>query len=149
MTMESDFSKAVGKVVEKAVQKAVQKPVQFGADSGAATGGKELQTSARNDITPCETRCYATVCDGLQYPAKYISGEDRTRTTLENAGKTGVPQESGTESGTVGAQLAPIDPDLAAVVNAWPTLPETTRRQIAATIREAVGSHGVGDGGAR
>ncbi len=47
------------------------------------------------------------------------------------------------------AQNGPIDPDLMAVVNAWPTLPETIRRQIAATIREAVGSHGVGDGGAR
>jgi integrase len=72
MTTESDFSKAAGK--------AVRNPVQFGADSGAATGGKQLQTSARNDISPRETRAYATVCDGLQSPAKYISGEDRIRT---------------------------------------------------------------------
>ena len=69
--------------------------------------------------------------------------------TANSSGNTGHSEKGGAESGASSGDSASIDPDLMAVVNAWPTLPETTRRQIAATIREAVGSHGVGDGGAR
>jgi hypothetical protein len=67
--------------------------------------------------------------------ASFASGEDRTRTPLENAGKTGVPPESGAESGAVGGDSAPIDPDLMAVVAAWPTLSDATRRQVVALVQ--------------
>jgi hypothetical protein len=81
------------------------------------------------------------------------SGEDRTRTDFHNPlqdNELGNPADASAAAGAaIEGNSALIDPDLAAVVNAWPTLPETIRRQIAATIREAVGSHGVGDGGAR
>ena len=76
MPTEADFSRAVGRLVDKAVQN----PVQFGADSGAATACKDVQTLARNDISPSKTGAYARLCDDLPTPAKYISGEDRIRT---------------------------------------------------------------------
>jgi integrase len=79
MTTVADFSKAAG-LLPDMVEKAVRNPVQSGAESGAATNGGGSQDSARNDISPCKTRAYAIVCDRVQPPAKYISGEDRIRT---------------------------------------------------------------------
>ena len=63
----------------------------------------------------------------------------------DSTGKTGVPVESGAESGALGARkppsdpdrMKPIDADLAAVIDAWPKLPEATRRSILAMIRAA------------
>jgi hypothetical protein len=43
-----------------------------------------------------------------------------------------------TGSGTVGAQFAPSNPDLALIVNQWSTLTDDTRRRIVATLQEAV-----------
>jgi hypothetical protein len=46
-------------------------------------------------------------------------------------GDLGKPaQPHAAESGVIGARETPIDPDLAVVVEAWPTLPEATRRAI-------------------
>jgi hypothetical protein len=44
---------------------------------------------------------------------------------------------SGAESGAVGARMALSDPDLMAIVNAWPGLPEAARRQIVDLIQTA------------
>ncbi len=59
----------------------------------------------------------------------------------ENAEKTPVGAESGAQSGAVGAREAvlavPVDPNLAAVVDAWPTLPEAIKVGILAMIRAA------------
>ncbi|MCC7085296.1 MAG: hypothetical protein IT427_09845 [Pirellulales bacterium] len=39
-----------------------------------------------------------------------------------SSGKTPFLGQSGAECGALGAQNAPLDPELAAVVDAWPTL---------------------------
>ena len=65
-----------------------------------------------------------------------MSGEDRIRTPFENTGKTGFPAESGAESGAVGARADLLDPGLAAVVEAWPTLPEATKDAILAMVKQ-------------
>ena len=49
----------------------------------------------------------------------------------------------GAESGALPADSAPIDPDLAALIDAWPTLPEAIRQSILVFARAA----GSGDGG--
>ena len=53
----------------------------------------------------------------------------------ENAGKTGVLDQGGAESGALGAREAPLDADLAAVVDAWPALPDAIKAGILAMIR--------------
>ena len=41
----------------------------------------------------------------------------------------------GAESGAVDTETAPIDPDLAAVIDAWPGLPEAAKAGIVAIVR--------------
>jgi hypothetical protein len=65
------------------------------------------------------------------------SGKDRIRTPPENTGKTGVSDQSSAESGALDPQNAILDPELAAVVEAWPALPEAIRAGILAMIRAA------------
>ncbi len=50
----------------------------------------------------------------------------------------GSPQ-SGAESGAHDAQSGTFDPDLAAFVDAWPTLPEPLKAGILALVRAAEG----------
>lgn len=65
------------------------------------------------------------------------SGWGGIRTPRKNAGKTQVTNQSGAESGALGAREAPIDPELAAVVEAWPALPDAIKAGILAMIRAA------------
>src|SRR5262245_25833574 len=69
-----------------------------------------------------------------------------------SAGNNGVSQTGGAESGAVAVNsagptdaeksslVAPVDPDLARLVVAWPTLPEAIRRGILAIVESAVPS---------
>jgi hypothetical protein len=45
--------------------------------------------------------------------------------------------QSGAECGALGAREAPIDADLAAVVDAWPELPSAIKAGILAMVRAA------------
>jgi len=56
--------------------------------------------------------------------------------TANSSGNTGYSEKGGAESGASSGDSRPLDPDLMAVVNAWPTLPETTRQSILTIIRE-------------
>ena len=55
----------------------------------------------------------------------------------KNTGKTGVPDQSGAECGALGAREAQFDPELAAVVDAWPALPEPVKAGILAMVHGA------------
>jgi hypothetical protein len=80
-------------------------------------------------------RCKRATCE---LPAeKDKSGEDRIRTYAPNTGNSSSSDQSGAESGALGAQEATLDPDLAAVVDAWPALPGTIKAGILAIIRAA------------
>jgi len=52
----------------------------------------------------------------------------------KSAGNTGFSETGGAESGAVGARMGLSDPDLAAVVAAWPNLPEATRAAVVALV---------------
>ena len=54
--------------------------------------------------------------------------------TQENTGETTVSVEGGAESGALDAENLVTDPDLAAVIAAWPTLSEANRTAILAII---------------
>ncbi|HUT57138.1 MAG TPA: hypothetical protein VNA25_04610 [Phycisphaerae bacterium] len=50
----------------------------------------------------------------------------------------GIPvRERGAESGADSAETAPVHPDLAKVIEAWPTLPEAVRAGILAMVEAA------------
>jgi hypothetical protein len=61
----------------------------------------------------------------------------------DSNGKTENHATRGTESGTLGDDSAsnrqPADPDLADVVNAWPSLPEALKAGIVAMVKAAKG----------
>jgi hypothetical protein len=59
---------------------------------------------------------------GLEHPSK-------------SSGFRGFLPEGGAKSGAVGVRIAISDPDLAAVVEAWPTLPEAVRRQVVGLVK--------------
>jgi len=46
--------------------------------------------------------------------------------------------QTGTESGTACAQSAPFDPDLQAVIDAWPSVPDKIQQSVLAMVRESV-----------
>jgi len=46
----------------------------------------------------------------------------------------------GAKSGALGSQSGPIAPDLALVIDAWPTLPEAARRQVLGIVRTPDGT---------
>ena len=55
--------------------------------------------------------------------------------TTKVAGKPHDSQSGGAESGAIGAHSTPINPDLQAIIEAWPKLNESTKAGILATVR--------------
>jgi len=47
------------------------------------------------------------------------------------------PDPRAAKSGAVDAREAPVDPDLALIIEAWPGLPEAVRAKIVAMVSEA------------
>ena len=86
---------------------------------------------------PAATRAYANGCDTGRESATASSGENRTRTPAENAGKTASQGKSGTEYGALGAHSALIDADLRSIIEAWPDLDAATRADILVAVRSA------------
>ena len=66
-----------------------------------------------------------------------FSGEDRTRTPAENAGKTAILVQSGAKSGALSAEVGSIDPDLEAIVECWPNLSNAVKASILAMVTAA------------
>ena len=76
-------------------------------------------------------------------PADRCPGAEVAGTGFElpprNTGNSSNSFQSGAESGALGALSAPIDPDLALLVKAWPGLPEAVKAKVVAMVREAKG----------
>jgi hypothetical protein len=67
------------------------------------------------------------------------SGEGGIRTTRVFPEEPALPADRGAQSGAPATQTRPADPDLAALVVAWPNLPEPIKAGILAMIRAAGG----------
>lgn len=111
--------------VNRTVQRpcsALQNPVQ----SVAVLAGKDLY---KNEENPGK--------HGFPGASSYTNADGEE---LEHApdftGNTGYSEKSAAESGAVGGENGPFDPDLAAVVKAWPDLPEAARQTVLSIIRE-------------
>jgi hypothetical protein len=102
----------------KAIEEAVQNPVQQPA------------ASVRN--TPQFPEKY----EALRGVAIVSVAEAGLERTANSSGNTGYSEKGGAESGASSGNSAPIDPDLMAIVNAWPDLPKTARQAILAIIQE-------------
>lgn len=72
-------------------------------------------------------------------PAALDSRRMEPEHTRDFTGNTGVLKKSAAESGAAGAENGLVDPDLAAVVQAWPDLPAATRRQMVAMVEAVAG----------
>ena len=76
---------------------------------------------------------YASACDDLPTPAKYISGEDRNRAPLENTGNSRFIAEGAANSGAV-ADVGVLAAELARIVAVWPLLSAPIRRAMLALV---------------
>lgn len=95
-----------------------------------------------------ETELAAVSCGiDAETPAKKtISGPYCTRTRQGNTGITDSAAESGAECGALSrnsdpkpAHAIPADPDLSAVIAAWPNVPPAIRAGILAMVKAATG----------
>ena len=59
------------------------------------------------------------------------------RVTPENPEENAPSREGAARGAAVGAEDAPIDPDLQAIIERWPELPEAVRTSIVAMVRAA------------
>jgi hypothetical protein len=77
----------------------------------------------------------------LAMTCQRLQNTSAERTALEHptnsSGNQGGALQSGAKSGALSGDSAPSDADLAAVVAAWPTLPEAVRQQVVATVEAA------------
>ena len=88
-----------------------------------------------------------------------IEAADAKQDTLPGTGRSSTPVEppslSGADTSTTGGEprsdkrddkpddkLPPTDPDLAAVIEAWPRLPKAVRAGLVAMVRAATGQEG-------
>ena len=62
-------------------------------------------------------------------------GEAGLEPPSNSPGNTGIPQAGGAESGALAAPKPPSDPDLRAVVEAWPELPDAVRVAVVALVK--------------
>jgi hypothetical protein len=92
---------------------------------------------AAEDMNDYGVATGATPCESPRYTAHAFSGGGGIRTTSKNSAKSVDFGQGGAESGALVPEPAAIDPDLAAVVDAWPTLPAAIKAGILAMIGAA------------
>lgn len=110
----------------KAAQKAAQ-------SAHAGPRGDSQPPSCAHEKTPVLLGL-ANSCDTIQM---FRVAEEGLEPTSHSTGNTIDPPQGGAKSGALGAQNGPLDPDLAAIVKAWPTLPEPIKAGIVAMIGAA------------
>lgn len=92
-------------------------------------------------------------CEPCETASGEVSGRYWTRIPPENTGETDAPPESGAKSGALSGDsdpnptpATPADPDLAAVVAAWPALPPAIRAGVMALVNAGKGTPAGGEG---
>ena len=136
-------------VTDADFERAAKTSEQGGAESGALSAQNAAQWERAAKSTESYASSLTDVGDSLcaasggttRDSAIKMAEVHGNRTTTENAGETADSNRGGAESGALGAQHtlpeAPPGPELAAVVEAWPNLPEAIKAGIVAMIRAA------------
>lgn len=124
---DEHFNRAIGADV-KAAQKAAQNPAVTSRDVKYS----QKTISAQQDDSQYVTSSY----DTLPKPELGAAGTEHPSKTLA---KPQISETGGAKSGAPGDASAsnrqPADPDLQAIIDAWPTLPDDVRRTIAGVVR--------------
>lgn len=118
-----------------------------GAQSGALSADKEAQNQAQ-PISANPSRCFQEKHKALENQGLWLkSAKDGeswqtrkvTPTGSEQSmglpGKTQAARQNSAENSALCSDSAPIDPDLAYIVNQWPSLPETIRRRLVELVQ--------------
>ncbi len=147
--LDKHFEAAVGEEPRKNV---AQNPAQSGAElvrtaSQPTCGESSQAASVQRDTAPCETVPFPEVTPwGFEQPQF-------------PTGNTAVSETGGNRTGNTGAGFGPMtppatppkptDPELAAVVAAWPDLPAALRAGIVAMVAAAAPAKPAGAEGGR
>ena len=109
---------------------ALRNPVQ----SAHATGRTVPQADKQEGVfaEECRPLRYCTTVDMAEAG---LEPDSVTPCGQRDLGKSPGPRAA--KSGAVDARELPLDPDLAVVVEVWPTLPEATRQAVLRIVREA------------
>ena len=106
-----------------------------------SAGAGVCQAMTAQNKTPVLAGVYAYPDTRRRPVSKTISGDDRIRADSPNVlpgNDLGTPAQVSAAAGAAIDNIsAPIDPDLAAVVEAWPGLPESARAAILAIVEGA------------
>ena len=114
----------------KALQKALQQPAVL-----PRTGSQPVATA--QEKTPV-LQGSASECNVVRVAGVPPQGlEPSDVTSSENTDLRQTPNQRAAKSAAVGDDLPPIDPELASVIGAWPTLPPAIREAILAMLRAA------------
>jgi hypothetical protein len=103
---------------------------------GPASVGTLSRQTTKARPEPGLARIGAASGDVLRNAAIPPRGLEPSANSLDNSTN---PASGGAESGALALQTFPIDPALAALIDAWPTLPEAIRAGIQAMVRAAGG----------
>jgi hypothetical protein len=110
---------------------------------GRKTALEHKSKHKRRWLAERKTRCAAALALTLSQRARghFAEADGKGFEPISNSsGNQGDSDESGAESGARGAQIKLKDPDLGAIIDAWPTLPEPIKAGILAMVRTASGT---------
>ena len=118
--------------MQNPVQSAAELPRKGSHDGEQPEPRKAVFGSGRNNAANCE--------DNESHRLGVTGLERGDVTGSENKDLQNPSESSGAESGAVLPETAPVDPDLAKVIDAWPDLPEAVKAGISAMVSAAQGS---------
>ena len=117
------------------------KPEDAGEIAAAAASPKvlpyrDLSDNLREDASCCDSSRSGTRTRTSLTGQRILSHDD----TPENPEKTGVSANAGADAGAVETKREQFSPELQALIDAWPALPEALKAGILAMVRAAGGN---------
>ena len=126
---DADFDRAVQSGAESGAV-AVRNPVQWRCEIRCSNRRQGIAAFRKKRHKPLTIK---GLCRALLYRTHVHSTPRGVEQRANSSGNQGVALQGGAKSGALSGDSAP-DPDLMAVVAAWPTLPEAVRQKIVGMV---------------